>query len=356
VGKEQQEINLLEIWQVIVEQKRVVFITWMLCVGLGLAYVLLVTPVYKAEVFMLPPSQSDIQPLNISVLAFPDRSDRSDRSDFLEYDSESVYRLFVQTLKSRAVRRNFYEENKVAEKLGLGSDSDPDIFFENRFHQKLKIEQNVKKKGEEGFVTLSFEGDDPVLVAGLANAFVTKVANTVTERLVSELDTRVASLRSGVEASIQGKKSLAKVRRDDQVVALQEAYRISQALSKEDQQVRLRALSGGVTVNTEEFPKFMLSPNALIAQVQVLKGRKDNDPFIEGLRDLEERLITLESVKISMENISVVSVDQKAWVAKGPVKPKKLLALLLANLSGLLLGIIVAILSTHVMKINQRKR
>jgi len=346
VGKEQQEINLLEIWQVIVEQKRVVFITWMLCVGLGLAYVLLVTPVYKAEVFMLPPSQSDIQPLNISVLAFPDRSGRSDRSDFLEYDSESVYRLFVQTLKSRAVRRDFYEENKLATKLGYNEANDPDVFFEQYFNQKLSVAQNVKKLEEKFFVTLSFENKDPSLVAMLVNDFVNKVTNTVAIRLVNEVNVKVASLKAGVEESIRGKKMIAKIRRDDRIVALQEALSISAHSGENTQQLNLNQLA----VSTQELPLHMINQHVLQAEIEALKVRKDDAPFIEGLRDLEEVLASLEQVSIDQSEVKPVFIDQKAWKPRDPIKPKKTLIVILASLLGLLLGLVIAIGSYPVRK------
>ena len=95
-GQTQQEISLFDLWQVLVQQKKVILSIWVVCTLIGAAYAFLATPIYKVETYLLPPSQKNIQPLNVSVLASLNRPGSEG------YDSESVYRydaLFMKKTK-----------------------------------------------------------------------------------------------------------------------------------------------------------------------------------------------------------------------------------------------------------------
>ncbi|MDQ7004677.1 MAG: Wzz/FepE/Etk N-terminal domain-containing protein [Ghiorsea sp.] len=334
VEVKQGEISLVDLWEVLVKQKVVIGAVWLVAVLLALAYVSLATPIYKVEAFLLPPSQKDIQPLNVPVL---DRSRSSERLS--HYESEDVYRLFIQSLKSKSVRRGFYESYSVAKQLGLKEGDNPDTFFEERFSKKLLVNQNVKKKEEEGFVSVSLEGEDPKLMAQWVNVFVEETANIVRKRLVGEVEGKVKSLETSVEDLILGKKTLAKDRREDRIIILQEALSVTQSLSEQDQQVKRL---NSIAVNTKELPLYLLSPNALKAEIKVLKSRQDDAPFIKGLRDLEEKMASLGAVSIQGDKIKPFYFDQKAIVPEKPIKPKRMLIIILAGLMGFLLGVVVA--------------
>ena len=229
VGAGANEVSLVDLWRILVRQKRMLFMVWAITMALAVLYILVATPVYKSEVFMLPPSQKDIQPLNITI---------SDRSD--GYDTGQVYQLFIQSLKSRAMRRAFYEKHGIAKKLGLGVEGDPDVFFETQFNKRLQVSQNVKKKEEAGFASLSFEGKDPELITQWVNDFVQETSEKVAPVLAGEVAAKVDGLKKDVHSLILSKELLTRVRREDRTAALQEAVSISEALNDKDRQVKSR--------------------------------------------------------------------------------------------------------------------
>ncbi len=343
-GSVQQEISLYVLWQILVKQKKTILYTWLLCILIGVAYAFLAAPIYKAEAFLLPPSGKDLQPLNIQILQASDRSDRSDRSDPLvsSYMPDEVYDLFVQGLKSRSNRKLFYERHHVAEDLGFTEDDDPHIFFEKRFNELLTVNRNVKRAEEAGFVSVSFEGRSAELSAKWVNGFIEEVSSAISQRLVGEVVSKLGSLRVNFNEQIQGKKKVAKARREDRIVALQEALYISQALNEKDQKIKL----GSVAVNTEEVPLYMLSPDALMAEKEVLKARKDDAPFIDGLRDLQEQLASLEGISIKARDVYPVFIDQKAFVPNEPEKPRKAMIIILSAILGIMMGVVIAFLSS----------
>ena len=89
----------------------------------------------------------------------------------------------------------------------------------------------------------------------------------------------------------------------------------------------------------------MLSPDALKAEIEVLQTRKDDAPFIQGLRDLQEELASLEGITIDASDVHPVFIDQKAVVPDEPERPKKILIVLLSSLLGMMLGVLIAFLS-----------
>jgi chain length determinant protein (polysaccharide antigen chain regulator) len=77
-------------------------------------------------------------------------------------------------------------------------------------------------------------------------------------------------------------------------------------------------------------------------QIEALKLRKDNDPFIETLRDKESELAILEAFKIDPNQVRVVTLDQAAYPPEQRESPKRAKIVALGAIAGLFLGIIAA--------------
>jgi len=330
VNTQRDEVSLLGLWQVVVHQKKTILTVWLATMLCAVGYLLAVTPIFKVDVFMLPPSLADIQVLNLKVLGE-------------KYKKDAVFDLFVQTLKSRSNRKHFYTEHQLEPKLGIEENDDKNAFFEENFNERLVVDRSKKSGAEASFVTLSFTGEDADLLVKTINSFVVETQDIVAKRLVDEVSAAVAGKRAELEDVISGKLQIAKQRREDTILTLKEAVAIANELNDKD-----RALSGdsmrkgGLAINTSKVPLYMFSANALKAQIKVLKSRKDDAPFIPDLRDLQERLATLEQIKVDETKVSPVFVDQLAFVPNEPEKPNKPLIIALSMLLGLLLGLVVA--------------
>jgi LPS O-antigen subunit length determinant protein (WzzB/FepE family) len=77
-------------------------------------------------------------------------------------------------------------------------------------------------------------------------------------------------------------------------------------------------------------------------EVEVLQQRTDDDPFISGLRDLQEGLARLQSVKIDESGLHAVTFDRKAYPPEHRIKPKRKLIVVLGLVLGLMLGVFLA--------------
>ena len=83
--------------------------------------------------------------------------------------------------------------------------------------------------------------------------------------------------------------------------------------------------------------------DALGAEIQVLEKRKSDDPFIKGLRELQEGIDVLKTIHVDIELIRPVRIDSPAVRPESPIKPKKLLILTAGTLLGVMLGLFVAL-------------
>jgi len=67
---------------------------------------------------------------------------------------------------------------------------------------------------------------------------------------------------------------------------------------------------------------------------EALRQRKNDEPFIPGLRNLQERLTGLADTHIDSSKISAVRIDQVAEVPDQRIKPKRKLIVMLPCLAG----------------------
>ena len=73
-------------------------------------------------------------------------------------------------------------------------------------------------------------------------------------------------------------------------------------------------------------------------EIQSLKNRKSEDPFVPGLRILEENIQTLELSKLSYGDVKAAGVDQPATVPTVRNAPKRKLIVFVITFLGLLIS------------------
>ncbi len=78
-------------------------------------------------------------------------------------------------------------------------------------------------------------------------------------------------------------------------------------------------------------------------KIEQLKSRKNDDPFIESLRDVESELKRMKSIHIDPETVITAQLDQTAISKR--IKPDRRLIVVFGSFLGLMLGIIGAFFS-----------
>ena len=278
---------------------------------MALIYTLISPSVYKAEIFFLPPLVSDIQPLNVQNI-------RSNIS------VKSVYDTFKQNLNSRSLQRNFFNAD-----TGLADD----LFYS--FSSSLKVieDENSNK------LSLIIEWSDAQQAADLVNQYSSMVESKTKQQLINNLTQLVAGKIKNIEYQIESKQKIAKRRVEDKISQLSDSLRIASGIKQNKQTMKPDA--------TNTVPCYP-GADALKAEINILKERKNYDYFIEGLRDLQERLMILRNIKINEDEFHAVTVDQQAYPPEYRIKPKRQLIVTLGFVLGLMFGVLVAFFINYI--------
>ena len=179
----------------------------------------------------------------------------------------------------------------------------------------------------------------------------------IRDRLVEDSKNSIANQIRDIEYTIASKRQMAKQRREDQIVRYHEAAIIADSLGikrRVDATNIIQNTQMNVDIATATTPLYYLGFDALSIEITILKNRKSDDPFISGLRDLQEQLALLRSIKFDQEKMTAVHIDQAAYPPNSPIKPNRRLIVSLATVVGLFSGIFLAFLITFVQ--NQRKK
>lgn len=402
------ELSLQDLVKIVIKHKKVTLFTALAVVIGTLAYVLLVTPVYKAKISYLPPTLGDIAFLKIPAATEQNASELATK----------IYLDFEKNLNSLKLRREIFDKMKLLPLLKKGADKQTNIeAVFNEFNEKLAIEKPVAKKDTPAVpaIHLTLKGSNPKLIADVLNQIDAVVRTTTKQEAIrdileqvtfkkSQLNREITELRAKAERQkndaitkleetdkverekledqIKTLRDNAKTKRMDQITVLTEAAKIAESIGL----IEKSALLENAVVSTNERNAFYTQPQPLYLrgskalrseikeltertsddpfipglrdlqdkvellktnrQVEALKARQSNDPFIETLRDKESELALLEAFKIDPNQVSVATLlDQAAYPPEKRESPKRAKILALGAIGGLILGILAAFIA-----------
>jgi chain length determinant protein (polysaccharide antigen chain regulator) len=332
-GMDDDEIDLLDLWRVLMDGKWIVMGVTLCCVLAGVGYAFWATPVFQVQTYFLPPAIKDVSELNVEGTPFAKNTEH--------YTPEKVYDFFLRNLRSRDLRRTFFQKEGLLDFFATdGNVSESHLIFERYFHERLELEKvGGKRSQNKTFYVLSFTGNDPEKAAQWVNGFVAHVMEHTRETLIQDALTVKNDRITYLTERIAGKRRIAREKREDQIARLKEALEIARKLHI----TRDRLAGSNITPAAiyDLGVSYLRGTKTLEAEIATLQNRKTDDPFIEGLRDLQEELEAVRNINIAAQDVRVAQVDQPASVPSRPIKPKKKLILALSGVGGLFLGVFV---------------
>ena len=195
------------------------------------------------------------------------------------------------------------------------------------------------------------ESDDPEFAAKLVNNYISFFDFETIKALVSAGRNSIASQIRDIKYTISSKREMAKIRRLDQIVNIEESANTALLLGIKDRVDTTNVVQNNqLNITTTSTPLYYRGFRALNAEIEFLKNRKSDDPFISGLRDLQEQLALLRSIKIEEEGQHAVTIDQAAYPPKNRIKPNRRLIVSLGTVVGLFLGIFLVFFVSFVQK------
>ncbi len=320
---------------------RLIAATTLLATLIAIVYALTAPPLYRATAYFLPPTEKNVAPLNVAdIQGMGEQNVQGVRVSSVE----QVYALFKGTLSSKRLYRLYFEENHLEQIFMEGSTAtiSKDKAVES-FFSLYKINSDKKISGS---LNLSAEWHDPDQAAGWVNGLSELANEMVVEQLLSNLDYRLQQQITILESSSSAMRKIAQKRREDRIVVLTEAYKTAIILGLHD---FLVTESGVVST-----PTYFRGSKALNAEIDILRNRSSDDPFIDELRNLEEMLLKFKSINISDMSVKTYTLDQQAFPPKQPIKPKRDLIVTMGGIIGLIGGVFLAFLLNIIQ--NQKNR
>lgn len=403
------EIDFRELLKILIQHKKTIGSVFLTVLLASILYALLASPLYKAKIVYLPPTQADVAAFAVPGVEAP-------------IDTNTAYVFFEKNLNSINIRRSVFDQTGLLSALGKQTeDANTITNVFARFNQDFAIEKPKPSKDTKEalpFITLSLQGKDPILLAkiltdiDLAASQSTKqelidgmmqkthfrkealkkeieLLRQKTQQLVNDQITQLqetdSTERKKTEDQINTLRASAKTKRLDYIQTLTEAAKVAESIglieksSLLDSNIAQDKADGNAfytEVTTQAQPLYLRGSKALRAeikelterqsddpfipglrdlqdklellknnrQIEALRARKDNDAFIESLREKESELQLLDAIKIDPALVKVATVDQAAFPPEQREKPKRSLIVALGAVAGLFLGIIAAFL------------
>ena len=338
------EIDLVELVKGLWAQKWLIVAVTVAVTTFAVAYAFLTKPVYETKASVLPPQLSDIAEYNLG---------RDVRAGLKPFTVEAVYGVFTRSLSSEALRRAFFKEVYLPSLGEAGNQVAEDRLWKS-FNQHLTITAPVKQRPE--YWEVRVEHEDPRAAAEWVNLLVSQASAKTEENMQRNAASEIFTQAQAVERRIVALRNTAQQRREDHIAALEEALKVASSIGLEKAQVAMWQ-----TFSTNEnssiadgSPLYLRGAQAIRAELEVLKNRQSDDPFIPELRGLQENLAFLKGVDISPDNVAVFTLDSAAQVPETPIKPKKSLILALGLVLGGMLGVFIALVRNMLTSASSR--
>ena len=194
------DITLTRIWAVVWRDKWLVVSLTALSALLAVAYALLATAWYRADVLLVPARQDGLSGFGEKL------SGLAALAGVTAAPSDENTSEAIAVLQSRAFAREFIEDNGLAPAFTGGSSiaakagAEPaDMRDAVRYFRENVL--RVSEDRDTGHIALSVEWTDPAAASEWANALVARVNERMRQRALKEAETNVKYLQSELESN-----------------------------------------------------------------------------------------------------------------------------------------------------------
>lgn len=407
------EIDLFELAQSIWQERILVVIVTAAVTVLALIYALVATPVYQTASILKPAKIKDLDQLNsLDVYSLsPDEALKRVGAALESYEVRFEYfknntELFEPViLEGRSLEQNFERINRESFKV-LKPDPDPKKANTFSPYVGLQLEYSKQLDGPSivnGLIRYATDVERERLTQDLTVVIDNKL-DTINRRLEvlragynAEKDAKVALLsekdtlkRLQLQDELEALRLALKTRRENRIMQLDEAITIASSLgikkpttpSSMGEGTRVSGSVIKTEVNNQNIPLYFMGTEALEAekqsllsrenddftsgriveiaqelkllehnrQVEILESRENEDLFLAELAEQYKEISRLKGLKVNMDNLKMVSVDQLAVQPASPIKPKKTMIVAVGVVLGGMLGLFAALLRSAIRK------
>lgn len=400
------EIDLVALFQAVWKQKKLIIATTASAGLVAAVYAFVTIPQYEVSSVLRPAAINELDSLNRSEIYTLPPGDALVRvgASLESYDTrlgffrshQKLFTAFEQP--GRALEQSFEEFNRNSIELSL-----PDPKKANSLSAYIKLEMSYPK-GVDGVAILNgfidyaiatereqIAADLDVIVKNRLNELKGKI-DAARSAYEVDKEAKIAALREAdslrraqLQDELKALRAQLKTGRTDRVAQLNEAIAIARSLGirKPSTPSALgdsdRNGSSSVMrteINNQQIPLYFMGVEALEAEraalmqrksddftegriaqiakelqllqsnreIEVLSRRENEDMFLAGVQPVRAEVARLSNLNIDMSRLKLVTIDKQALEPLRPVKPKKVLVILLGLVLGGFIGVFIAVI------------
>jgi len=336
--RREDEISLGDLVGTLIRRRRLVLFGFLSCLALAIAYLLIATPRYEIDIHVDRPFDSEIVALNLG---------RTAATGLPAYNTEQVFGYFLRELRSDRAFQNFFR-NIYLPSLDDARRDRPEARLYKEARKLLEIRPPDAKAKGRGLYTVRVAADDPEKANVWLERFLETVAHDATSTLMQDARSGIEVAIRNAERDVAELRLIAAKKRADRARQLGEALVVATAINLREPQMTLARppASDSVSAFVDGSTLYARGMKSLSAELEVLKNRESDGPFIAGLRDTESRLRMWQSaLEYDPKSFRIFRIDGEVIVPVDPVKPKKELVLALAAMLGLVSGVMMALIA-----------
>ncbi|CAI8863235.1 Wzz/FepE/Etk N-terminal domain-containing protein [Pseudomonas donghuensis] len=325
----EDERDLIELVKGLWQQKVLILVTATVVTLVAVVYVLLATPIYESKVFIEPPTHNDIAHLNYG---------RGGDTGLETITVKDVYDIYLGHLQSESLRREFFqkiylptlsEEKRTASQDKLYSD-----------FGKILTVAVVTKDVPDRFV-VNVNADSPERAAEWVTEYAKKAGDLAKKEVFANVKSDATIKANNLQHQVTIAQESTRKQREDEIVQLQEALLVAKSIGLEKPLLIASNFSPDAPAVTESSMAYMRGSKALEAEISNLQKRQSDDPFIDKIRPKQAALAFYRDLSVDPKMIAVYRQDGVVELSDQPVKPKKLLIVVLALVLGGMLGLML---------------
>lgn len=289
------------------------------------------SPLYEARVFVLPPTQNGIADLNYG---------RTKEAELSPYTVKDVYDVFLRNLQAESLRRSFFS-NHYLQSLSPSERKRGQDDLYSEFLESIKVVPTAQSSSES--YSIVFRGDNPVQASEWAKLYVQQAEEAAKKEVITNVYREVEVRARDLKQQIVTLRDNSQKVREDLIVQLREALTIADSIGLKEPPILSGGLGGEVSANMTGQLTYMRGSRALRAEIETLRSRQSDDPFISELRLLQLKYSFFNSFEVFPESLSVYRQDGPIETPDTPVKTKTNLILAIGSLLGLMIGVIISL-------------
>ncbi len=330
IPNEQDEIDLIEVLRRLKARWLLIALSMAVSFVIAVLYVLWVKPVYEVKGFVQSPTHNDIANLNYG---------RGGDSNLDVVKVKDVYEVYLRHLQSESLRWEFFQKVYLPTLKKDERAGSQDALYE-RFSKVLLVAPASKDLASRYVITANFS--DPTEAAAWVVDYARQAGQRAKEEVLKNIKSDSTVKANNLERQISSIQESSRKEREDRIVQLQEALRVAKSVGLEKPSVMTGKMSIEINPGLDGDLAYMRGSKALEAEIANLQTRQSDDPFIGNLREQQERLAFYRSLDVDPSSVAVFRQDGVVEVPDQPIKPKKVLLVLVGLVVGFMVGIVLA--------------